>query len=444
MSNNPSRKRTFASVAESEIQKLQTKKYAKRTEYSRSSVRKLFLDFLITKGIHAVPADDPSSMNNVLMEFWPSVRQHNGAEYRASTLQTMRNTLHSILLDDFSVDIFNNVSFGSSDSVFTNYLKSLKEKGLGFVRHYPDIYKEDLSTILNTLDENDPQQLQWMTWIFIMLFFCRRGVENLANMEKSHIKEKMSNKGVKYLIFEHCELTKNHQEINEDIESGGVICEVQGNPKCPLRTTLKYMSLLHPSVNYLWQRPKAKITETESIWYAKQKLGHNTMANMMRNICKYVKLEKCYTNHSLRATSCTLLGELGYTDLEVQAVSQHKSISALGIYKRTKLDKKSSMSGALANAIGITSGEGSTTNAICIPEGQVRESRDFPFISTDAEAYKMQNFFLDLVEEDVTPKKTSRVSSPLLAVPGKLFDAEKLNPEKVLIIQNCHNITINF
>lgn len=69
-----------------------------------------------------------------------------------------------------------------------------------------------------------------------------------------------------------------------------------------------------------------------------------------------------YTNHSVRVSACTLLGELGFSDLDVQAVSKHKSVDSLGIYKRTKEARKLEMASSLAKSIGIAGDVTSTSD----------------------------------------------------------------------------------
>ena len=74
---------------------------------------------------------------------------------------------------------------------------------------------------------------------------------------------------------------------------------------------------------------------------------------MVPDICKFMEFETIYTNHCLRVSCCTILGE-NFTENEVKSVSGHKSNSSLGIYKRIKLQKKADMSSAISSTLGVT------------------------------------------------------------------------------------------
>jgi hypothetical protein len=76
--------------------------------------------------------------------FWSSVPQISGEEFRASSLLTSRQNLRSTLLKEKNIDIIYDSEFQSSYAVFDNYLRHLKEVGKGFVRHHPDIHKNDI------------------------------------------------------------------------------------------------------------------------------------------------------------------------------------------------------------------------------------------------------------------------------------------------------------
>jgi hypothetical protein len=91
------------------------------------------------------------------------------------------------------------------------------------------------------------------------------------------------------------------------------------------------------------------------------KIGINKMRGFMKQICHIMDLSKEYKNHSIRATAITILGE-SFQDTDVAAVSGHKSLTNLTIYKRTTNDKKSQMSSELHKAY---LGESSSSRKPC-------------------------------------------------------------------------------
>ena len=71
-------------------------------------------------------------------------------------------------------------------------------------------------------------------------------------------------------------------------------------------------------------------------------------------------MSEVYTNHSLRVSACTILGET-HTENEIKSISGHKSNSSLGVYKRIKGEKKEEMSNVLSKAMGLNEPTTSTT-----------------------------------------------------------------------------------
>lgn len=69
----------------------------------------------------------------------------------------------------------------------------------------------------------------------------------------------------------------------------------------------------------------------------------------MAQISTFCKLSTIYTNHCFRVTACTVLGEKGFSDIDVQSVSGHISLESLSIYKRSGENKKKQMSDAITS-----------------------------------------------------------------------------------------------
>ncbi len=57
----------------------------------------------------------------------------------------------------------------------------------------------------------------------------------------------------------------------------------------------------------------------------------------MKDISIFCELLTVYTNHSLQVTGCTMLGEAGFSDLDITAVSKHTSLSALGNIHKSEM-----------------------------------------------------------------------------------------------------------
>jgi dTDP-D-glucose 4,6-dehydratase len=108
------------------------------------------------------------------------------------------------------------------------------------------------------------------------------------------------------------------------------------------------------------------------IWYCKSALGKNTLADMMRKICKLAKLTNQYNNHSIRATSITLL-DTQFASRDIMKISCHKSQTSIKNYSsKTSDDKLEKMSNFLHRTVVGTStvSESAETSDESVDENQ--------------------------------------------------------------------------
>ena len=156
----------------------------------------------------------------------------------------------------------------------------LKRQGFAKVDHHEPIKKEDLAKIYLSFDQSspNPKALQHFVWFNIMYQLIRRGRENLRVHTKQSFPVRVDATGRKYVYQELDELEKNHRRNDDPFDSSGDgrMYENANNPKLfPVGAFQLYLSKLHPSLNLLWQRPKAldNCGETDSVWYRNSPLG---------------------------------------------------------------------------------------------------------------------------------------------------------------------------
>ena len=106
----------------------------------------------------------------------------------------------------------------------------------------------------------------------------------------------------------------------------------------------------------LFQRPKDISLrfdpEKDKIWFERKVLGHNSLENMMRNMTERAGILPYYTNHSLRATTVTVLSSNNVETRQIKAVTGHKSDASIESYfERPTLHQFKSMSSALTSFI---------------------------------------------------------------------------------------------
>jgi hypothetical protein len=286
---------------------------------------------------------DSLSLCTHLGSFYASLRKENGEELTSSSLSSIRYSLARHLKSACNVDIMKDVAFTRANEVFKGKMSKLKRIGNGTTNHFDRILDEDLNKIAH-MPEDDPQSLQLKVWFHLQFHFAQRGNENIHSMKK-HDLQFIRNENNKTEIHLRDFLTKNHREQDSTKSTEAFIVEI-GGKECPVALITKYISLLNEDIPYIWQRANKYFQSTGSKWYMNAKVGENIISKMMKRICDLCKLSRGYTNHCVRATAITILAR-DYQDTDIQAISGHKSLGSLGIYKRTPKKTIEAMSSAL-------------------------------------------------------------------------------------------------
>ena len=232
---------------------------------------------------------------------------------------------------------------------------SLNEKEKAKVEHKPPIAQEDLKKLYASPAFNvcTPAGLQNKVFFEVRLYFCRRGQENLRELRKDTSGFGVDSTGARYVFQKRDELTKNRRE-NSEPEEGGLMFERKDDPTCmcPVQSMEMYMSRLNPHCEAFFQRPKKQVCESVSVWYDNQVVGINMLAGKMKALSKQAELSREYTNHSIRATSVTILDHCGFEARHIMCVSGHKSESSIRSYaSKTSDEMKLAMSSGLSKAL---------------------------------------------------------------------------------------------
>ena len=77
----------------------------------------------------------------------------------------------------------------------------LKRQGLAKVEHKPPTYEEDLKKLYEStaFGLNDPEKLQNKVFFEVMLYFCRRGRQNLRQLKKTDFSFNTDSTGARYV-----------------------------------------------------------------------------------------------------------------------------------------------------------------------------------------------------------------------------------------------------
>ena len=132
---------------------------------------------------------EPGNLDEVLSHFNMDVRKTDGTHYKTTSLQCMRYSLNRYVKappHNKTFDIIKDSCFAKCSENFKAAVAELKRMGLGDIEHYPSIEETDRRKMYTSmyLNPKTPVGLQNKVQFDIRLYFCRRGMENIAGMTK--------------------------------------------------------------------------------------------------------------------------------------------------------------------------------------------------------------------------------------------------------------------
>jgi hypothetical protein len=341
------------------VEEILASQYKASTKRNDKYVENMLQEFCSNKNFNYNDHSSPANWDNLLCEFYASVRKNDGTEFQATSLSSIRYSIVRLMKEKLNMDIVTNDTFRKSNSVHKAMQRKLKTAGKGFIKHFDVITDADLQKIVQ-MKWDSPVRLQWRVWVTLMIHFLNRGNENIHDMKKGDIMLSMNDKGKKCIQLRDFQ-TKNHQLMDGRKSTEAIIIET-GDTQCPVRLIELYLKKLNPQNDFLWQRPRDSFSDEDEYWYENRKLGIHCISTFMSNISYQLQLSKKYTNHCLRATAITILGKKNFQDTEIAAFSGHKSLSSLSIYKRTSETVKENMSTALHESIAASSSSKPSTS----------------------------------------------------------------------------------
>ena len=311
-------------------------------------------------------------MNQCLSKFYTSARKTDGSYYKKSSLMSLRAALDRYLRSppyNKKFSICDPVTFQEANKTLHSYLKHLISTGkIAGTVHKNPLTPEAVQLLfvkgeLVCAEASDPRGLMQTVWFYISLYFGKRGRENQREIKKSMLRLRNTGAGDEYFELNKDKpgtvlLSKNHTGGLDGTEdhSDGKIFAISNSPRCPVKVIKAYLSHLNPDMEALFQRPKvpsSKFDPNETIiWYEKKVLGHNTLDNMLRNMSERAGISPYYTNHSLRATTVTVLSSNNVETRKIKAVTGHRSDTSIESYcERPTLGQFKHMSSTLSSFV---------------------------------------------------------------------------------------------
>ncbi|XP_036257545.1 activating transcription factor 7-interacting protein 1 isoform X5 [Molothrus ater] len=277
-----------------------------------------------------------SELNDILREFYYTIRNHDGNTYSVASYKSMRAGLNRHLkMPPYNrqICLMKDKEFASANMVFVSVLKMLRMQGKDETHHHPPIAAEDLRKIKQSgvLGLHSPLALVNKVWFDLQLHFAKRGREILRDLAPDAFVVEMDKNGRRYAMFRYPGKGKN----GEDPHKMGKMYDMPGDPNCPVFSLELYLSKLPPEPPAFYLHPLKLTSEQmqeQPVWYKREPMGVNYLGTMMPRISVAARLSQRYTNHSLRTTTIQLLCEAGLGPREIMAVTGHRSESAIRHY----------------------------------------------------------------------------------------------------------------
>ena len=303
----------------------------------------------------------PEAIDELLATFYLEARQVNGTPYSKSALKCIRAAISRHLQSDpwnRMLVISKDREFSRSNEILGGVFKVMTSEGRDTYKHKNPVEPGDMVKLVETgvIGTNNPKSLQRLVWLSLALHFGKRGAEGWRGMTKSTLVTSVDDEGKTFLEYGACEKQKNH---SGDVGAASYRPEARvyarpGNQLCPVEAYTKYVSLLHPELDALWQKPAEQWQpgETGRNWYCRAPMGIRPLNEMMKKMSIDAGLSRIYTNHCLRATASKGLSDAGHERTDICVVTGHTNIKSLDPYINMPSDaKKRKLSSNIGNLI---------------------------------------------------------------------------------------------
>ena len=147
-------------------------------------------------------------------------------------------------------------------------------------------------------------------------------------------------------------------------------------------------------------RPKAKYSEEAgATWYLNVPVGHNTLGNTVKRLCRDADITGNKTNHSLRATTATRGLDMGIPEKMLMERTGHRSVDSLLRYQRPSEEQKAMVSHALDDGKRLSelgSEDMPSLKRSCVPHKEEKEGKEVPMVSRNGNVITFQNCTMNI------------------------------------------------
>ena len=289
-----------------------------------------------------------------MCRFILEVRKKDGSCYLPDTLHHIVCGILRYLRQNRQADIdfFKDGGFASFRQTLDAEMKRLKRTGAGSSKCQAEpltAAAEELLWQKGVLGDHSPLALLNTVFYFTGMCFALRSGEEHRRLRFETSQVVVVRKPGERAYLQYTEdSSKNNQGGLKDRKCKTkqvVHHENTDNPaRCPVRVLERYNTLCPANrpgdAFYLQPLKKPK----SDCWFSIKPMGHNTLNNMVKEMCKAAGITGFKTNHSLRATTAIRLYQAGVDEQLIMERTGYRSLDGVRSYKRTSTEQREALS----------------------------------------------------------------------------------------------------
>ncbi len=332
----------------------------------------LLTDFLKTKGetrseISEIP---PVELNELLSEFFVSVRTKEGKEYEPSSLRGMLASFERHLKSkSYSNSLITGLVFEKTRKALTSKQKLLKKQGKGNKPKASVAITEDEIKILydkGYLGVSSPEAILNTVWLNNTLRFGLRGISEHHKMRWGDVELGKLDNGTEYLEFNERQTKTRTGENPRDVRPfPPKMFSSDGSEKDPVAVYKVFASkrpekMNQPDAPFYIAVNNIKSTKSlDKFWFKCNPVGINKLGGLMKEMASKAELNNVkLRNHSARKTLIQTLSENEVPPTQIAQLSGHKNLKSIENYSHLSTKQQMNMSRMLTNI--------SSTSSTCI------------------------------------------------------------------------------
>ena len=343
-------------MSEGDLDGMAHKKFSYQTNKKIRWVKNMYVDWrnhrnsvshgeIVYCDLDNVQSIDENSLLFAMPRFITEVRKLDGSEFPSKTLYDIVICVQFYLETlGFTFKLLNEDVFSKIRFTLDNVMKKRVADGIDSAVRQVQVLSFSDTDILwsqGLLGVHSPETLLNTVVVLLGLSCALR-----AGEEHRALRSPPFNSQFQFLYDESDQLYfKYKEDIGLKTNKGGIkqrkfeakevsVYQTSDEGHCPVRIINYYLGKLPEkrTCKAFYLQPRKKYTPTS--WYLNRPVGINTLRNVVKDLCDKAGIPGYFTNHSLRASSCTRMYGNNVEEQVIQEISGHR-ILAVRSYKRT-------------------------------------------------------------------------------------------------------------